>query len=257
MLIRCDKCSTLYELDASLLPLGGAPVQCSKCQYVFTAYRRGTEVVVATSPPAAADGAAPAEETRTPTTLPVRGARREGAFHDGEALPSDLEGELRADGTDSPEAAIPPPEDASAWPTRGLVAHGAETAANEPKFTPDGRPIRKVVFPAEEQTPVAPRPPLGLPKAVKVEPAQRHPVRVLLLVLVAVVILAALGWFWLNRRSSAHAEIDLPQAAARLAQAEPPKSSASDEAARDVPLAGIADPLAGRPRARPLLKKRR
>ena len=38
MLIRCDKCSTLYELEEDLIPPRGAPVQCSKCQFVFTAY---------------------------------------------------------------------------------------------------------------------------------------------------------------------------------------------------------------------------
>lgn len=38
MLIRCDKCSTLYELEEDLLPPRGAPVQCSKCQFVFTAF---------------------------------------------------------------------------------------------------------------------------------------------------------------------------------------------------------------------------
>jgi predicted Zn finger-like uncharacterized protein len=35
--IACVKCSTLYELDERLIPPSGAPVQCTRCGYVFTA----------------------------------------------------------------------------------------------------------------------------------------------------------------------------------------------------------------------------
>lgn len=38
MLISCEKCSTTYDLDETLLPVAGAPVQCTRCQHVFTAY---------------------------------------------------------------------------------------------------------------------------------------------------------------------------------------------------------------------------
>ncbi len=37
MLIRCDRCSTLYELDEALLSPEGSPVQCTRCDHVFTA----------------------------------------------------------------------------------------------------------------------------------------------------------------------------------------------------------------------------
>lgn len=37
MYIRCEKCSTTYELDEKLLAPEGSPVQCTKCQHVFTA----------------------------------------------------------------------------------------------------------------------------------------------------------------------------------------------------------------------------
>lgn len=37
MLIRCDCCSTLYELDEALLAPEGSPVQCTRCNHVFTA----------------------------------------------------------------------------------------------------------------------------------------------------------------------------------------------------------------------------
>ncbi len=37
MIIRCERCSTLYELDETLLQPEGSPVQCTRCQAVFTA----------------------------------------------------------------------------------------------------------------------------------------------------------------------------------------------------------------------------
>jgi len=38
VVIRCERCSTMYELDESLLAPGGSEVQCTKCQHVFTAF---------------------------------------------------------------------------------------------------------------------------------------------------------------------------------------------------------------------------
>ena len=37
MNIRCERCSTTYELDEALLAPEGLPVQCTRCQHVFTA----------------------------------------------------------------------------------------------------------------------------------------------------------------------------------------------------------------------------
>ncbi|GMU59159.1 MAG: hypothetical protein AMXMBFR34_09220 [Myxococcaceae bacterium] len=37
MLISCEKCSTTYVLDDALIPAQGAPVQCTRCNHVFTA----------------------------------------------------------------------------------------------------------------------------------------------------------------------------------------------------------------------------
>lgn len=37
MNIRCERCSTLYELDEALLAPGGSSVQCTRCDHVFTA----------------------------------------------------------------------------------------------------------------------------------------------------------------------------------------------------------------------------
>ncbi len=38
MVIRCEHCSTLYELDEALLSAAGSQVQCTRCQHVFTAF---------------------------------------------------------------------------------------------------------------------------------------------------------------------------------------------------------------------------
>ncbi|HEY6101289.1 MAG TPA: zinc-ribbon domain-containing protein, partial [Anaeromyxobacter sp.] len=32
MVIRCERCSILYELDEALLAPGGSQVQCTRCQ---------------------------------------------------------------------------------------------------------------------------------------------------------------------------------------------------------------------------------
>ena len=36
LVIRCERCSTLYELDEALLAPDGSPVQCTRCDHVFT-----------------------------------------------------------------------------------------------------------------------------------------------------------------------------------------------------------------------------
>ena len=38
MIIRCERCSTLYELDEGLLSPEGSAVQCTKCEHVFKAF---------------------------------------------------------------------------------------------------------------------------------------------------------------------------------------------------------------------------
>jgi predicted Zn finger-like uncharacterized protein len=41
VVIKCDKCGTVYDLDENMIPVQGAPVQCTKCHNVFMAYRPG------------------------------------------------------------------------------------------------------------------------------------------------------------------------------------------------------------------------
>src|SRR5262245_59173398 len=43
LLIRCGRCSTTFQLDEASLPVGGASVQCSRCQLEFWAARPGDE----------------------------------------------------------------------------------------------------------------------------------------------------------------------------------------------------------------------
>ena len=36
MIVRCERCSTTYELDESLLEAEGSEVECARCHHVFT-----------------------------------------------------------------------------------------------------------------------------------------------------------------------------------------------------------------------------
>ncbi|WP_193388400.1 zinc-ribbon domain-containing protein, partial [Anaeromyxobacter sp. PSR-1] len=60
MLIRCERCSTLYELDEALLAPEGSAVQCTRCQHVFTAR----------PPEAARPAASPAPPPEPPAMTP-------------------------------------------------------------------------------------------------------------------------------------------------------------------------------------------
>jgi len=61
LVIRCERCSTLYELDEALLSPSGSQVQCTRCQHVFTAHppRSAGRTLVGVPAQAAAAGAAP------------------------------------------------------------------------------------------------------------------------------------------------------------------------------------------------------
>jgi predicted Zn finger-like uncharacterized protein len=79
LVIRCERCSTTYELDESLLAPTGSEVQCTKCQHVFTAYPpqsagRTLVGVPAQPPPAAARPApaAPPAPAASPAAAPAR-----------------------------------------------------------------------------------------------------------------------------------------------------------------------------------------
>jgi predicted Zn finger-like uncharacterized protein len=167
VLIRCEKCSTLYELDEKLLPPQGAPVQCSKCQYVFKAY------------PAGGEQPAPAQPA------PPEPARRQ------EASPDLVrEGGSLAGATPARAPARPAPGNAGSAPLPAMDG--------EQQFTADGRPIRKVPFPSAADAPVpgGPRPVLITSSSSSRRGASPGMLRLVLVVfVVALVAVAALvGW---------------------------------------------------------------
>lgn len=64
MQISCERCGTTYALDERLIPSGGAPVQCTRCGHVFTAYPPGGGAATAAAP-APAPAARPQDAHRT------------------------------------------------------------------------------------------------------------------------------------------------------------------------------------------------
>ena len=72
MIIRCERCSTLYDLDETLLAPGGSPVQCTKCQAVFNAVPpKPGEAAPPAAPPASAAQASSPVEPASPVVEPA------------------------------------------------------------------------------------------------------------------------------------------------------------------------------------------
>jgi predicted Zn finger-like uncharacterized protein len=84
LVIRCEHCSTLYELDESLLAPEGSPVQCTRCQHIFTAHparapgppvadppRREVVAEGIAADPRASDASQGRQEDETPEPPPV------------------------------------------------------------------------------------------------------------------------------------------------------------------------------------------
>ncbi len=82
MIIRCERCSTMYDLDESLLAPGGSQVQCTKCQHVFVALPPGsagrTLQGVPAQPPPVEAKAEPPPPARTASPPPAAAARGDG-----------------------------------------------------------------------------------------------------------------------------------------------------------------------------------
>ena len=225
MLIRCEKCSTLYELDESLLPPQGAPVQCSKCQFVFKAYP------VAQAPPQA--------PPPDPGSLGERAPREDelsaGAGRQGEALVR--EGGALAAGPPMRRIATPAPAAPGSVPARSTpvpVSGGTGRSAgggDEPQFTADGRPIRKVPFPSGDagppvaRAPAAKAAPRGTPAAASTGRALRWIVPIVVILIIAAAIVA---WRVLATRGNGRGERHRPAAQSMLNGPRP--SSAAAEA---------------------------
>src|SRR5512138_3125900 len=70
VVIRCERCSTLYDLDEALLAPEGSQVQCTRCQHVFTAHPARSSGRTLVGMPAAPD--APAEPVRSSASAAQR-----------------------------------------------------------------------------------------------------------------------------------------------------------------------------------------
>ncbi|MBK9517320.1 MAG: zinc-ribbon domain-containing protein [Anaeromyxobacter sp.] len=67
MIIRCERCSTLYELEETLLAPEGSQVQCTRCQAVFTAVPPRSQARPLATPPGAATPAVVLAQPEHPT----------------------------------------------------------------------------------------------------------------------------------------------------------------------------------------------
>ena len=261
MLIRCEKCNTLYELDDHRIPPQGAPVQCSKCQFVFKAYPKGHRMGAAAARlageekerPEAAGGQAPAEESPQPGSgASPRGGAAEDASPAKEpaaratAAAASIEAERGEERVVAPTA---PTREAPTAPAPAVVeplaprqvegagrsAEGAARggagrarpaaavpSAGEPQFTADGRPIRKVPLPVEEPGPVIPRQPAAQPRmAARGRPSGQRVPMVWLVPLVVVVVVFLAVAAWRMFSPRSPESTPAPQGAGQVA---PPRS---------------------------------
>ena len=228
VLIRCEKCNTLYELDEKVLPPNGAPVQCSKCQFVFTA-RPGARAEPA---PASTDAVAKGEETISPgTSGPAPSQVGEG----GEPLPSVPEPIAIPPPAANPSASagrrvssgpLQEPSDAKAPQAQAAkrtnLPGGSAPDPGEPQFTADGRPIRKVPFPTEEPAAAGVRPVLGkvTGRSGASSPQRRWALVVVPVALALVLAAAFMAWRMLGRRSSPAAVQQRPEGHSLLFRGE-------------------------------------
>jgi predicted Zn finger-like uncharacterized protein len=245
VLIRCEKCSTLYELDDKVLPPQGAPVQCSKCQFVFKAYPAPPEPARQPEPPleeapepeplppepppepAVGQGVAVADEDVPPTPSERRGrldreAEADGAerlaesrrasssyvVREGGALAESGSGSLDGGGS---RVAFPVSRAAGASPGSSPHAgtRSGSPGSGEQQFTADGRPIRKVPFPVSEPSPPLggrpPGPTVSGKRTSGAGPARMIPM-VAVVGLVILVIVAVIAWALLRGRAGSGSE---------------------------------------------------
>lgn len=205
MLIRCEKCTTTYELDEALLPPQGAPVQCSRCQFVFTARpqqaaapttTRERDALTPDLTPAGKEGWPTPTAASTPPPTPDPSAP-------SAAPPQATRG--RRASTATPAATTTPA--VIATPTTAATSTATSTPTSTPtltqKFTADGRPIRKVTMTDEEPVVSGPRPMITrAATGAPVGPIRRSGIPWLPLLVAALAVGAVvLGWRAWSRRS--------------------------------------------------------
>ena len=189
----------MYELDDKLLPAQGAPVQCSKCQFVFKAYP--------VKPPHASptNGAGDPGEPLAPLE-PSR--RRTGDLvREGGSLASSNDYAFPEPSSGTPRTPMAPPSERAA-PSQPSSPGGAgpvappPEAGDVPRFTADGRPIRKVPFPTSEPPYSGPRQPPAPPVPNPRRAGAARVTRLVLAVVILLVILVALVLGWSVYRGS-------------------------------------------------------
>ncbi len=141
-MIRCERCSTLYELDEGLLLPSGSQVQCTKCQHVFTAYPPNAAGRTELGLPAASDALEPED---APASAPVTEPPDVAEPADDDAADRAADRADDADDADDAGAADggagPPhadqelPEEIAAAPPREDPATGAERRGDVPRGT--------------------------------------------------------------------------------------------------------------------------
>jgi predicted Zn finger-like uncharacterized protein len=156
VLIRCEKCSTLYELDDRVLPPQGAPVQCSKCQFVFKAYPAAPEPAREAEPPAVAPPPPELDLPRRPQPPPARkgenGATAEPAPVDDLDVPLVPSGRSHVPEAQASALREPPPDEARAAEpetprrTSYVVREGGALADSGPGTSEAG--AGRISFPA-------------------------------------------------------------------------------------------------------------
>jgi predicted Zn finger-like uncharacterized protein len=192
LVIRCERCSTLYELDEALLSPEGSPVQCTRCNHVFTA-----------RPPGASGQAM---GTVPPTPEPA--AREPAGSETGMPEPATPTEPLDASApSPAPAAAVSAPEAAPATSaaagTRPTSAGAARPTA--PRSGPAVyRPSPSPAVPGASRPPTLRRDTLGT-----FESRLRWSARWKWLAPAIVLVLAALAvaaWLFLSRRSDPEAD---------------------------------------------------
>ncbi|WP_263009832.1 zinc-ribbon domain-containing protein [Anaeromyxobacter oryzae] len=228
-MIRCERCSTLYELDEALLAPEGSPVQCTRCQHVFTARPPQTAGLTLADVPAPREPAPepPANAASTPVPEPAAAPAPDVA---SPAVPEPA------------RSPVPPPGPAS--PPSGPRA----PVSDAPRGVRAGPAVYR---PAPGQLPAQRGPVLRRDSVGTIESRLRWSARVKWLVPVAVLVVVALAgaaWLFLaNRRDPRAAQLDA-EALALVAQ--------DDAASLDAAVQRLDDAIRSAPRAKTLVADR-
>ncbi len=201
MIIRCERCSTLYDLDEALLAPEGSPVQCAKCQAVFTA--------TPPKPGASPGGQSTAAQAASPPAATTAGTS---------ATPSSAASAFSSAGA----ASSPPPSPAS--PT-GVPPAPASPSAAAPRATRTGPNIYRPPQPPPAPPPARGRARAGAPPRdavtamdARLRAMARWKLAIIPAALALVALLAWGGWSAWKRRPDPETQRQRAEAMALIAQ---------------------------------------